>query len=329
MTTMTEATTTMKKVKAIQGVSSNNKKQDVREVLKSQIISFAKQTKQDVHLFTLPSTEWIFEKGEKGNIGLIKLCKQNKIKLKITGVENSPDQDVIMAFKNNAPKDAVTLRGDFDKLAVNLIDEQPNVYWADYCGNPAKAYVSKKTGKIRYSYEHMRTFRDVVAKTKKPALFFATYHCNGRIKGGADALQKSMSPQAKNIPCAIRHKMSQTLTSYGLSKKATKIASIYYHGAGIAFMVTIGFAINFTPKFPIVQENWVETKTTAKATKNIHVKVDWTGVKKDAMRALCSMGWKNEDIAHALNTQTGKVAPVTTWHIHRDSWTKGAKKVAK
>ena len=143
-------------------------------------------------------------------------------------------------------------------------------------------------------------------------------------------MMKALSPNAGSVQGAIKHKISQTLSTYGLTDKASRIMDIYYHGAGSHFMITVGYAINFEPKFAIVKENWVKVKKSAKASSSkASIKIDWEGVKKEAMKVLADAGWENDKIAHALNTQVGKVSGVISWYEHRDSWVNGTKKVAK
>jgi hypothetical protein len=206
---------------------------------------------------------------------------------------------------------------------VAKVGNQYNTIWADYCGNPAEAFTSSTSGKLRFRYPHILTFKNIVKEATEPMLYYMTFSCNGRIKGGAEKMQHALSPTAKTIAHAITHKVSQTLTAFGLQDKATRIMNVYYHGSGKSFMITLGYAINFKPKFSAVKENWVKVKTTAKASR-VTDKIDYAGLKKEAMKALCDLGWDNSKIAHALNTQVGKVVGVTAWHTHRDSWKKVA-----
>lgn len=314
----------------VRKIQASEIKQKTRDIKIQKIEEFAKQNKTGVKFLSLPSTEWPMEKGGKHGDGLIKLCKENGIKLKMVGVENSCEKTMVKRFKKNAPKNAEALRGDFDTEVGNIFSEDSiaygcNVIDADYCGNPAEVHIyDPETKKIRYSYSHIKTFRDTVKKAKRPMLYFMTFSCNGRIKGGAEGMQKALSPNATSIRCAIVHKVSQTLATYGLAHKAKLIMKIYYHGAGRHFMLTIGYAINYSPKSEIVKENWVKVNKTAKASKIRVAKIDWTGIKKEAMKALCDKGWTSENIAHALNTQKSKVRSVLAWHKHRDSWKKVA-----
>jgi len=303
----------MNKVATVNGIQSNVTKQAIRDVIDNQVINFAKQNKTSISLMSLPSTGWIFEKG------LIKHCKENSIKLKeMAGVENSTDTNVFHAFEENAPKEATDLlKGDFDDFDTNGL----NVVWADYCGNPAEATYNS-TGKIRYSYTHINAFRDFVKQATKPSLYYMTFSCNGRILGGADNMVQAMSPNATYVYQAIQHKITQTLCTNKLSHKTQPVLSIYYHGSGKSFMVTIGFAINFKPTFSYVKENWIKRDKIETAKKGIIKMSELISVQKEAMKALCDKGWNNEKIAHALNTTKGKVSAVISWHKHRDSWQK-------
>jgi len=304
-------------------IQNDETKSNVRREIMDLIVKFSNQCKKSVNLLSLPSTEWPFEKGIKKEAGLIDTCKKHGIKVKMTGIENSSDPKVLRAFRNNAPKGATVIKGDFDNIAKKVLwSGGINVIWADYCGNPAEIGHISNTGKLRYSYPHVKMFRDAVIESDKPMLYFMTFSCNGRIKGGADMMMRALSPNASSIHTAIRHKFSQTISTYGLRKKAKIIMDIYYHGTGKAFMVTLGFAINFNPKFPTVKKNWVKKDIKVKAAKIVRVKIDRVTIKKDAIKALSDIGWDNEKIAYALSTQRTKVGSVLAWHNHRSSWQK-------
>jgi hypothetical protein len=315
----------MSSYQTVKRIQNNETKQRVREIIDNVIVDFAKQNKTPVTLLSLPSTEWAFEKGSKNGIGLNECCKKNKIKVKFIGVENSSQQKIVNAFKKNAPKNAIAIRGEFDNIVKQSFSgdlTRCNVIYADYCGNPAKAtFYNPETENYRYTYPHILLLRDVVEKAKKPTLYLMTFSCNGRIKGGAEAMQKALSPNSNSVHTAIKHKIAQTLCTYHLTHKAKIIMSVYYHGAGKSFMVTIGVAINYNPKTTTIKENWVKPTKTAKE-KYKHVKIDYIGIKKEAMKALSDLGWDNTKIAHALNTQVSKVRGVISWHEHRSSWKK-------
>lgn len=321
----------MTSYKNVQGIQHTDAKQKIRDHILSQAISFSQQTKSDIKLLSLPSTEWAFERQ------LIQVAQKHKIKAKIVGVENSSDAKTRKAFLKNVPVSFCKARfGNIDVLIKGLYDPNSpiygyNVIWADYCGNPAAFFMFGANGKLRYNYPQFLTMRDVVAGAKGPLLYYMTFQCNGRIFGGAKKMMKAMSSQATTVPAAIRTKLSQTLAAYGLSEKATKIFDIYYHGTGISFMITVGIAINFKPKFYTVKEDWVkkdkENKKTDQAigkhiVSQIDIAKEAMNVSKEVMKILSDKGWDKEKIAKALNVNPQSVQSVLAWHHNRNSWEK-------
>jgi predicted secreted protein len=91
------------KYKTVKGIQSNETKQKIRDIINGQIIGFAKQNTENLNVLTLPSTEWMFEKGSKDGKGLIDHCIENNLRLDLVGIEGSPDATVFKAFKHNAP----------------------------------------------------------------------------------------------------------------------------------------------------------------------------------------------------------------------------------
>jgi len=339
-TTMHEETTgTTETLATLIGIQNNNTKQRIRDIINMQGVNFAKQTNSVLCSLSLPSTEWRFEKGHGESLGLIDHCEKNNIKLVMTAIEGSPSAAVYKEFEQNAPKkfdidsNLFLHKGDFDSTLLSTIEKEVlwNLVWADYCGNPAEI---KNRILGTYSYPHIMAFKDFVKKATKPSLYYMTFSCNGRIVGGKKNMLKALSCNSSQVHSAIRQKISATLRQYGLLNKVTPILDIYYHGSGKSFMFTIGFAINFKPKFQVVREDWVadwrKIKNMEKAikkprvVKTEEVEVDEVAIRKEAMKGLCDLGWNNEKIAMVLKVSVAKVSSVISWHKHRTSWKKSA-----
>ena len=321
----------MSDYKIVEHIQGNPNKRNIGDFINRQAVSFAIQTGLPIKLLSLPSTFW----GQE--IGMIELCDKNGIKYQIIGVEGNPKY--VDEFEKNAPEGAITHKGKLDIQVPQIFDENSKFYgcntvYADYCSEVAKAKYDAETDKIRYSYPKVLVMKDFIQKATDPSLYYITLRCNGRVKGGRDKLQQAMSPNSSNFAAAIRNKIQQTLLMYGLSSKVTKILDVYYHGAGNSFMITLGYAINFKPKFDtykldLVKQGEVKKVKRAYVKKAYKVnKVEAINIKdltRKAVWALIDLGMKKSEIAAVLKTRERSVQSILVWKDHRNSWVKSGR----
>ena len=122
---------------------------------------------------------------------------------------------------------------------------------------------------------------------------------------------------------AIRAKIGCKLSALGLTDKCHEILRIEYKGGKRSFMVTLAFAVNFTPKFSPVKLNLIPKKQTKHNSSNADELVgESLKTWKDAVRDLHDRGWENTDIAAILNVSRNQVGSVLAHHCNPNSWGK-------
>lgn len=298
-------------------IISNPYKEQVRQSIEQVTEHFQKQIGKPLTVLSLPAIAWVWEK---------RLLDNPKLSIsEMTGVENHYDPQTGYLYPQvlaNAPKGTKVINAEFDTV-VSANDF--NVIWADYCGNPAEEISSPDAKCYRYGYPHIATFVNKVA-TGKPMIYFLTFCCNGRIKGGKVNMMLSMAPNAKTMTTAIRTKMSQMLCAKGLTDKVTEILRIEYKGGKRSHMVTFGFAVNFVPDFPRIKLDWMEQPRNPELVKNesgvIVAKPVETDYKRKAVHDLADKGWSIALICQVLDMPMPKVRALVATHLHPESFKK-------
>jgi len=337
------------KISDLTKLQANGSKQKVREIITKTALDFAKDEEVDIHLMSLPSTEWTFEKH------FSEAAKKAGVKMaSVQAVENGTDREgnaIFPLVKAAKPKLAGTriylAKKDFDKAMLDKVEKKgvTNFIWADYCGNPAKfKYFSQKRNLPRYSYPHIEAFVEVVKKAEHPLLYCMTFCCNGRIEGGRDSLKKAMSSGAKDMPAAIKAKINCTLSREGVTNEAQEICRMSYKGGKRSYMITFVFAVGFTPEIKNMKYDLKEliAEVPKKKEKKITDKQLFKLVKKDralkkveklkasrlkdmqrkVIHHLTDEGFDSQEIADVLGVARGKVGATLAWYLNPDSFSK-------
>jgi hypothetical protein len=323
----------MATVKQRIGMQDNTTKGKVRQFILDQTIAFQNQHRVKLFVGDLPAEKWLFANGLFASLG-----KKN-IKM-IYGFENSKKSAIVNAIASNplcCENKNVKLElcniSDFISDAAKKYfanDEQYkvpsskitrfNVVWADFCGNPAEH--NKHRQKRKFTYKDIDAFVDFVSVQNKPALYYLTFSITGaRIVGGKKALKQALSAKAKNMPAAILEKIEKKLSSARVRHKVKRILKVIYRGGSrdSSQMITIGFAINFSPRptFPIVKENWIgnlNKNKIQKIKKNQEI-TDLANLQKKAIILLLnSKKLSKHQIANAFQVSVMKVGAIAA-HI--------------
>jgi len=311
----------MQKIEEMTAVQSNENKQKVRDIILTQTQNaFHRSTKLGV--LSLPSTEWKFEKQMLANDKL-----GNRISF-INGVENSAIRYLIA--QNTCPKTATQINIehiDFDKKISKIIKNKEvkkyNLIWADYCGLP---FVLNNG---EYEYPHLETFARIVKEAKAPMLYYMTFDCSVRFKGGKNPVITAMGDETcKTMPQAIRNRLNKIMREYGITDKAQNICQIYYRGGKRSDMVTLGFAINICLNLTRVKKVNLNLMNSPKSKVSF---APTTKKGKDEMNAkavkdLFDAGWGSDDIAVVTKMNAQSVRSILAWHQHPTSFGKVGRK---
>lgn len=282
--------------KRVDGLQAVDAKQDVREALLKVCEQHGKQSGTHKSFLGLPASKCIFEKMFRG------MCDKNGWITEILGVEK--DKGIRIKARKNLPSNARIVGRDFDKVVNELSPKNElGIVWADYCGN----YANKREGGL--CYPHINTFAKFakcVVKSDSRGLYFLTFNMNGRDIG-------------KYTPSDVTRVINIALHNNKVNGKVQEVFRYIYDGGekGVSKMLTIGFAINYYPKYEKVDINVMTTCFDKKGqyipkTSTVNEKVDKIAerqtMRREAIKVLIGAGWTSEKIGKAFVMKPMKVA---------------------
>ena len=311
----------MTAIESVKNLQATENKTMVRNAIRQQIESFAKQQGR-LCLLSLPSTGWIIEKE------LLASCKT--IPCRIIGLEKNPlVPHLFQEVRKNKPagKNVEVFNEDFDSfIGCNRLEFPINVFWADYCGCFKKGFGYN----FQTKYPHIFNFIVEAKNFDTPFLYYMTFSLNGRIEGGRkgkDAL--GFAQELKDI-IALKASHLQVIP----------IFYIVYKGGERSTMVTLGFACNMGKTkqgqfwkslkclpsnipFKPVQEKKLDCDIVKNNRQVSSIPVSQVNIKSlrsDAIKILHKANMANPDIATVLNLSRNQVGSVLAHFCNPDSF---------